>query len=410
MSFIEQTSVQFVNNGSIDAFGRLRVSTPQTLFDSKQLYDKQPTYYDEVVNATATSTHSTTNAATTMTVNASGDYVIRQTKQRFNYQPGKSQLILCTFNLGTATANTTKRVGYFNTSTVAPYTANIDGLYLEFDGTTYNLCQAKNGTVTSIPRSSWNDPMNGTGASGVNIDFTKCQILFIDFEWLGVGRVRMGFVIDGNIYYAHNFNNANNVTSVYASSPNHSIRYEIRSTGGVTSMDHICSSVMSEGGEQLTGTVRSVNTGVGAANAITGTSIGTRYALIGLQLKTTHSDSTVFIEGVSLLCGSGANFAWEAYLNPTVAGTFTYTDVTNSSLQVAIGDKTASPSTTTVTGGTLIGSGYVSSAGNEFQTSLPNNLRIGSTIAGVRDTIVLCVAHFLGNETYYASVSWRELL
>lgn len=407
MSYLNKGTVSFDDNATIDAFGRLRVSNPETLFDSKQLHDKQPQYYDEVLNGTATAVHSSPNAETIMSVAANGDYAIRQTKQRFNYQPGKSQLILCTFTLGTQTANVTKRVGYFNSNTTAPYTGGFDGLYLEDDGSTFNLCQSKSGTTTSVARSSWNDPMDGTGPSGRTIDFTKSQILYIDFEWLGVGRVRMGFVIDGKIYYVYSFNNANNVTSVYATSPNHSIRYEIRSSGGSSSMAHICSSVMSEGGAQRTGTVRSTNTGSTAVDANTS---GTRYALIGMRLKTSHLDINIAVEGVSVMSSTTSNFAWEVYLNPTVAGTFTYNDQTNSASQIALGDNANDPSTSTVTGGTLIASGLVSNNQDSVQSSIPSNLRIGAKIDGTQDEVVLCAYHFTGTEDYYGAITWREFL
>ena len=408
-----QHQVSFTDGPTVDAFGRLRVGSPTTLFDSKQLYDKQPLFWDEAVSgATETSVHSTTEASTVMTVNAASDYVIRQTKMRFNYQPGKSQEVLCSFTLGTGVANVVKRVGYFNSSTVAPYNTSYDGIYLEQDGGTQSIVQSKSGTASSIAQASWNiDPMDGTGPSGVTIDWSKSQILFIDFEWLGVGRVRVGFVVDGNIYYAHEFLNANGITSVYMTSPNHSVRYEIRSTGGVGSLRHICSSVASEAGSEALGRVQSVNT---AGTHLDASTENTTYALIGIRLKSTHFDSVLRILDEAVQIQTTSHQAiWSLYYNPTVAGTFTYSPITNSSVEVATG-----VTANTVSGGTLLASGFVESAGSKdggagsFVGSIDNALRLGASIDGTPDEFVLAVTPIAGssNVEVEGSLTWRELV
>lgn len=402
---------------SVDGFGRWRVSSPTTLFDAKQLQDNLPLFWDEeIVNngGSTVSTHSTTDAATTMTVDAnSGDYVIRQTKMRFNYQPGKSQLILSTFVLGDATTGVSKKIGYFNTSTVSPYTANIDGLYIEQDGTTQYLVQAKNGSATQVAQASWNiDAFDGTGPSGVTIDWTKTQILIIDFEWLGVGRVRMGFVVDGIIYYAHEFLNANSKTAVYMSSPNHSMRYEIRSTGGTDSITQICSSVASEGGEDALGVLFYAST---AGTHVDCAVENTVYAIIGIRLKSTHLANTIRLLNMAIQLQTANHFGeWILLLNPTVAGTFTYGNITNSSCQYATG-----ATANTVTGGTKLSGGFLESGGTlgraeggSGTSEINNALRLGSKIDGTVDEIVLCFRPIAGttNADVEGSLFWRELV
>ena len=118
-----------------------------------------------------------------------------------------------------------------------------DGIFFEADGdVSWNIC--KNGTITeSVPQSAWNvDPLDGTGASGITLNLSAAQIAIIDYQWLGVGRVRTGFVIDGLPYYVHYFNHSNNPTfkSVYMSTPNLPIRYDIQTDGtNAGSLDHI---------------------------------------------------------------------------------------------------------------------------------------------------------------------------
>jgi len=401
------------DDGSVGAFGRQRVCNPSTIFNSKQLHDNLPLLYDEETSGgSETSSHSTADAATTMTVTANGEYVVRQSKMRMNYQPGKSQQILQTFVLGTATANITRRVGYYNSSTSAPYTANLDGIYLEQTGSGSAIVQSKNGTATSIAQASWNvDPFDGTGPSGVTLDWTKSQILMIDFEWLGVGRVRVGFVIDGMIYYAHEFLNANSVTSVYMSSPNHSLRWEIRASGSVTaSMNHICGGVTSEGGAQALGILHYTSTD---GTHVDATTENTAYAVVGIRLKSTHLDMTVRILNMAIQLHTASHFCeWQIILNPTVAGTFTYSGITNSGVEAASG-----ATANTVTGGTILSGGYLESGsgkggGGSDSSEIQNALRLGSAIDGTVDEVVLCAIPRGGASAVdvEGALFWRELV
>jgi len=209
-----RVSVQeYGDTPAVDAFARLRISEPLTIFDSKQLHDKQPLFWDEELGGSATSTHVPADSDVEMTVTANAaDYVIRQTKQRFNYQPGKSQLVLMTFQ-SPQVAGITGRVGLFDDDGTGNNLTPNNGIFFESDGdVSWNI--AKDGTIEeTVTQANWNvDKMDGTGKSGITLDLTGCQILVIDFEWLGVGRVRVGFVIDGLIYYVHNFNHANDPT------------------------------------------------------------------------------------------------------------------------------------------------------------------------------------------------------
>ena len=280
------SGIKAVDSPSIDAFARWRVSNPETLFDSKQIFDNQPLFWDEELESGAgiTSAHSTATASTviTSTLNTAGTFT-RQTFQRFNYQPGKSQLILITGILDRSGGGTgvQRRIGYFDDD---------NGLFFEDDEGTVKVVRRTSVTGTpvdnKVTQASWNlDVMDGTGASGITIDWTKTQIFFIDFEWLGVGRARMGLVVDGIPYYVHEFLNANVLDKVYMSTPNLPIRYQMVTTGSspASTMEAICSSVMSEGGVDDLGVLRHQDSG-----SIAGLSTGTTYAILGIRLKSTH--------------------------------------------------------------------------------------------------------------------------
>lgn len=231
-----------------DAFGRLRISDPVTLFDSQSEYDKNPLLWNEKIVGFANSQfHGNTASVVLNTSTASGDRVIRQTRQYFRYQPGHSQEILMTFVMCGGKGNMEQKIGYFDDQ---------NGIFLKEENRTVSFVRRSYVTGTAIdtvvPQSSWNvDTMDGNGGSKINIDWTKAQILVMDLEWLGVGRVRVGFNIDGQTYVAHEFLHANAVANVYMTTANLPLRYEIENTDATSNTSHlrtICSSVISEGG------------------------------------------------------------------------------------------------------------------------------------------------------------------
>jgi hypothetical protein len=405
MSRSFSTSIK-TNNPTGDPFGRLRVSEPYTIFDSKLVTGKAALYYDEVVNDAvgASSTHDSTDASVSMTVDGNGDYVIRQTFMRFNYQPGKGQLIYLTGVLGEPVASTESRIGYFNTSTTAPYTANRDGIYFGQDGTNNYVAISKNGTENKIIQSSWNlDKMDGTGPSGITADFDLAQIFIIDFEWLGVGRVRCGLNIGGVTYYVHEFNHANQPlqTGVYMTSSNHSIRYEVRSTGGDLTIKHICASIQSEGGVEPSGISRCVNTG------ITTQGIGTtKEAVIGFRLADNSLCSTIIPEIISAMSTGNEDTQWELQLNPTYANTPTWNSAgTSSPAEFAVGNG----SNTVSVDGEILAGGYGSDDLNNLSLDINTVIHPGLSITGVKDEIWLVVRTVTGSGDYVGSINFREL-
>lgn len=387
-----------------DAFGRLRVSSPQTLFDAKQIHDNAPLYFDDqqVSGSGTGSSHSTARASSIMSVSATtAGRRVRQSFQRLNYQPGKSQLILCTGILTASGGGSGifSAMGYYDDS---------DGVFIEADDGTigFTIRSSVSGSPVdnTVAQSDWNgDTMDGTGKSGVTLNPAAAQIVWFDIEWLGVGSVRCGFVVDGQFIVCHTFHHANSVSSVYMATPNLPIRYELVNdgTGAASTLEHICNTVISEGGVQPKGKIRYVST---APTHVDANAADTVYALIGLRLKSTHLDQQVDLLKVSVLSETNDSFEWVIKLNPTVAGTFTYGDVSNSALQVATG-----ATANTVTGGTDIDGDFVSTVSRSASQALENAIRLGSYIDGTRTTIVLCARPFSSNADIQGAITWREL-
>lgn len=407
MSDLISYSRAIIDPGNTDAFGRSRMSNPLTIFDSKQLVDKQPLFWDDqlVSGSGGASTYNSNQASTTLSVSTSTAAVrVRQTFQRFNYQPGKSQLVVLTGILGTGGTGITKRFGLFDVS---------NGLFFEQSGTTLGVgVRTKtSGTVvdTVRPQSGWNiDKMDGTGPSGLTFDVTKTQIFIIDFEWLGVGTIRFGFRISGKTYYVHQIDNANSLSLVYMSTPNLPLRYEITNSGSgaANSITHICTTVISEGGSSNTGFPGNVNRDATALTTLNDTSL---YPLLAIQLKTGYEGATIDISKFSIICTSTAAYRWALLLNPTVAGTaLSFTGVTNSAIQADV----ARTNATTVTGGTVLDSGYTqASAEASTEVTIKNKLALGSNIAGTNDILVLAVQRVTGTtESFYGALSWYETI
>lgn len=236
---------------NIDAFGRLRISNPYTLADYSHVYGEETELLTKTSGINSSISFDILKAKAVLQVGTGiNDFIIHQSRMYHHYMPGKSQLTFQSFNFTGNRNGTNKRIGLFDDRNGIFFMQSGDG--------SLSLVSRSNvsGYVydNTIPQSNWNgDKCNGTGPSNFNLDPTKTQLFWSDYEWLGVGRVRAGFVHQGTFVTAHQFYNSNLKDSVYWSNPNLPIRCEARNYSGsfsmgTTSMDQICATVISEGG------------------------------------------------------------------------------------------------------------------------------------------------------------------
>lgn len=405
------TPISFPDDSALySAFGRLRVANPFTLWDSQFQYGKQPEYWDEyAVGAGSAATHLPNESSIAFTCGASANSVIlRTTRNYLRYKPGKSQLFITTGNLGGQQANQFRRMGYFDDQ---------NGVFLELDGTNANIVlrtYVSGGLYEHrIPQASWNiNPLMGAAGSPTLV-WDKAQIFVADLEWLGVGRVRCGFFIGGQLYYAHEFNHSNVITTTYMTTANLPLRYEVRNTalqaGPTTGFKQICSTVISEGGENTTSPdqIRSASTPL----ATTTTIPVALTPILSIRLKSTFNGITnrglVKPTSLDLLITGSKNCYWELVLNPTINPSV-WNPVDASSIVEYNVDAT------TISGGFVIASGFAAGV-NQSKGFTPPDLNFKSLLSRnwdntSSDIFTLSMRSLESSANAgYASLGWIEI-
>ncbi len=403
---LDGSTVVKMSRKSCDSFGRLRISTPHSQFSYQNQYDVGPLVWENAVVGTGSATHAPTSATVLLSTGgtASGASVIRQTRQYFRYDPGKSLQCLMTFTFGAAVANVRKRVGYFDGS---------NGIFLQQDSTGLSIGFRSSGSGsvvdTIVAQSEWSqDKLDGTTPSKVTIDSTKSQILMIDLQWLGAGSIRVAFSIDGEIYPAHQFHYANRGALTYMPTANLPLRYEITNTAatsGAGTMSALCATVMTEDGGQSTQEAYAV----GASNGITAISVTARRPVLSIRPKVTFNSITnrsrIEIEDLSILVG-GNNVFYELVFNGTLTGASFKSAGANSVMEFDV-------AASAITGGTVFGPGYAPAGvghdrrviGADVSARYPLTLDIAGTVPSILSVVA---TSFTGTATVMAALNWKE--
>lgn len=407
MGDFKESSIKFADSAAVDAFARLRVSSPHNLFDGLQQYNTSPLFFEDVLTGAGTVTHLPNESSILLsTGTASGDKVVRQTREYFRYSPGKSQLILLSAVMGAAKTNVRQRLGYFDDQ---------NGLFFEVTSAGLGVVQRSytTGSVvdTRVNQSSFNvDKLDGTGVSGMSLDLSKDNLFVIDLEWLGAGRVRFGVFKNGSIKYCHYFLNENTNTTAYMTTANLPMRMELENTGTAasgTSFRNTCSTVITEdASEEKNGIL------ITASNGTTPIAVTTRRAILSIRPKSTFNSivnrATVKNVQIELLATTNNAF-YEIVYNGTLGGTPSWTSVgTHSTVEYDIAG-------TTVTGGVVIDSGFITagsgskSAGTAVSNAL-SKLPFTLDVAGANPiTLSVVVTSFSGTSNVSASLKWLEL-
>ena len=397
---------------AVDAFGRARISNPVTLFDSaNRFFDNSRTSFAN--NAGGNTSFAANTSTIEMNLNTtSGSFVYRETNRVFAYQPGKSLQILQTFVMNPAKAGLRQRVGYFGAN---------NGFFLErTDASTVQFVKRSRvtGAVVDTPvtQANWNlDKMDGTGPSAITLNLDNPQIMFIDIEWLGVGSVRMGFVINGSLIPCHTFHHANlnaSAKGAYMQTACLPLRYEIENTAATASTSTfkiVCATVISEGGYELRGRQKTIGTPITTPYSMA--VAGTFYPVASLRLNTAggYTDGIATLRNMSVSPISAGYYKWKIVSGGTVTGgTWANTDTSS------IVEYNITATSFTATGSTDLASGYISTTqqsgaaiqlqGDIFSYQLERN-----SFTNTPTTLTLLLTSSGASHTGYTSLDWQEI-
>ena len=402
-------------HGLLDAFGRLRVSEVKTLMDITHTVDKHPISVDEKTNGGASSTYDSNASCIITSVTNNGDSVIRQSRKYCIYQPGKSLLVKLTgvLNDNNNGLSSSSRIGYYDDN---------NGFFFEYSNQTLKICHRTkvSGVVVNnyVSQDGWNINSLDNLSLGYVLDPSKVQIYFMDLQWLGVGRVRLGVVHNGEFIYVHEFVHDNIDTNVYITSANLPIRHELISTGSSARAKLICSTVISEGGYDPVGMTFSIGRGLTPIQVRKSTT-GIETPILALRLKLDRCRTMVLPMAISLLNVENANMIYylRLYRSPIQEPIYTspatsavWNDITNSAVQYSTNTLQVRNQSDSL----VVTQGYFTSKTDisiNVNSIFDSFLQLTCNIDSVSDILVLSCIGLDNNDSQntYGSIQWKEV-
>jgi len=303
-------------------------------------------------------------------------------------------MVLFSLLLGSRAADVTRRVGLFDAD---------NGVFLEQTGADIAWVRRTNVTGTPVDnrvvQAGWNiDVLDGSGSSGFVLDETSTLLGLVDFQWLGVGRIRTGFVLGGRIIYANEF--LTPLTTVYMSRASLPARYEISSGAGAagsSSLTQICCTVISEGGFQPKGVIRSF----GNATTTRTLNSGAYIPIVGVRFKAAYIKSNMFPLSTEIASSSGNLVHYRLVLRCSIPD-----GAWASVSEAAEGNVTGTSSA----GGVVIYEGYMSNQSRLDVSQQESSVLVNSSdISGTPDVMCVEAISFSGNPQVSAAIQWREI-
>jgi hypothetical protein len=403
-------NVQLAGGAQRDAFGRLRTGQPVEVFSAACTFDASPLFYENALTGTAAATYNQDLASVVLSVPAPGDVALRQSRPYVRYRPGKSQQIFITGNFGGNVSGFAALMGYGDDN---------DGFFVGYRGGSgvgtgwgilYRTSTSGAPVDTPVLQANWNlDRLDGTGPSGITLDPAKQQLVTIDFGWLGIDAVRIGFVFGNQIVYCHQFDFANLIDVPYMQRGSLPIRWRCQNVSGAGTMLATCSSVQSEGGFNTLGVLRATSRGNSSVSLNFTTGSTALVPILTIRLASGYTRASLEAVNFDVFAVGNATFEIQILVNATL--TKTVPPLTWSSSSEATEKNLDADA---LSGGQVLASTYAfaSATGNRNSATgadLFSDVPICSNIAGVADTLTVAVRPLSGGATtYYASLSWQE--
>ena len=395
-SAIPTTLYNPIGNFGIDAGGRTRISQITTLFDGKIIGEDDTFLFENIGSGAATYGSNKVNLSVT-----AGQYEIRQSKRFFPYFSGKVQLIEVTCDNFQTEANVTKRIGYFSSSPVAPYDTVLDGFFIEDNGTKKTLYAYRAGTKTIEVDFTAMD--NYAIVSGYN--WSNFTVMAFDFLWLGGAILRFWLKTSLGFVLVHTVNYSGSATDTFILSPNQTLRYEVRSTGGAGSLRYICSQVATEGSVNEAGKTFAILN----YSACTTNAVGTVYAIKGIKKRTTFRDTPIQILQMALsITATTDSGIVLLYKNPTLSAPLSY--VNNGKIQDGSPSVPGTPPTITIGTGRVLAALPISNGTQGYTDVMKENFLsfLSSTINDTMDEYILAYMPTTINQTVTGVINLKE--
>lgn len=387
-----------VGDRNTDLFDRVSMAEDAPLWSFTHRYDDDvDLYWDKDIVGTGTITTDETEVrAELVNSTTSGHSVEYRTFRYFEYGKGRMQTFLFTCSPDGGVANTTKDWGAFDED---------NGIFFRLNGTSPELIirTKTSGSVVNnvISRTNWDDKMDGTGASGITLDFSKNQLWYISYAWLGANAVEWGIFTDGVKTPIHRYNVLNQFTVAYTQSGNLPLCFKVDNTGTPASapkMYHTCAAIFNNGKQETLGEVFTVDAGT------TEVSINTTEAVIaGIRMDPNKNQASIKPVNFSLISPSGNS---TVYYRVVLGATLT--SPTWTAIDKSIADELTG-TMPTFSGGFTIQSGYIKAGGENVQANnILSNLYVGRKIDGTSQSLIIVASTVTSTAKILFSSTYRE--
>lgn len=402
--FFNPNPIETVDNNSKSAFGELLVAQPTPQFQGSFEYtvDNTELITQTVLNGGTVTQASAMGVVTTSTTTASS--ALLNTVHHAKYKSGQGGLVRFTGLFTSGVAATEQFIGLYDEAGSSEAFKN--GYMIGHSGTAFGVHRFTNDVLTTVPAANFDDPLDGSGASGMTIDTTKINVFEIRFQYLGAGDIQ--FCVEnpdtGKFFIFHRirYANANLLPSVF--NPNFRFGMWVNNKGTTSNliMKSASYAYFIEGKTDLINIHHPHQT----SGEKQKTSVTSEVAIFTIRNKASYASKTNFIDAIlemfscSIEASSPNNLGKVRLVkNATLGGTPLYVDINTSDSIVDI-----DVAGTTVTGGKELTTFPL--AGKNDRTFL--DLSSFNFLQQAGDTITVAGSS-ASAATINASLLWKEI-
>lgn len=327
-----------------------------------------------------------------------------QTRRHARYRAGLGGKSMFTTIFSAPVAGTEMLIGLADeTGSTAAFK---NGYMVGYIGTVFGFHRFQNDSVTTVAQADWDDPLDGTGKSGMTLDKTKGNVWKIQFQYLGFGAIVLsvedsatgGFTEAHRILYA----NFNTTPSVHNPNFHHTMWVNNKATTSNMVLKSASYAFFIEGKTRY----QEIHQPQQSSGEKQTTTVTSEVAIVTIRNKSSYVSKTNFIDVLlenitaSIEAGAANNLAKIRIVrNATLGGFPSYNDISTSDSVVDF-----DVAGTTVTGGKELFSTPL--AGKNDKAIIP--LSDYEFILAPGETVTVAGSS-ANSATINASLLWKEL-